>query len=217
MSARDTATLGFYAEEAETYAGRGREADETRLARFARLLPAGGEVLELGCGGGRDSAALLARGFDLTPTDGSPELAAQAALRLGRPVSVLLFEDLAASAAYDGIWANACLLHVPRAALPAIIAKIHAALRHGDADHIAHVARLLGMHHETVVERRIARHHDRPGVARAAWAAAGQGRARGTPVPGGTNARGPLGQNSVGDNGGTTPTVTRHGPHRWTA
>lgn len=88
-------------------------------------------MLELGCGGGQDSAALIARGFDLTPTDGSPELAAQAALRLGRPVPVLLFEDLAANAAYDGIWANACLLHVPRTALPAIIARVHAALRPG--------------------------------------------------------------------------------------
>ncbi len=133
MPARDSATLGFYAEEAETYAGREREADRGRLERFAGLLPAVGQVLELGCGGGQDSAALLARGFDVTPTDGSPELAAQAALRLGRPVSVLLFEDLAASAAYDGIWANACLLHVPRAALPAIIARVHAALRPGGA------------------------------------------------------------------------------------
>ncbi len=133
MPARDSATLGFYAEEAETYAGREREADRARIERFARLLPAGGQVLELGCGGGQDSAALLARGFDVTPTDGSPELAAQAALRLGRPVAVLLFEDLAASAAYDGIWANACLLHVPRAALPAIIARVHAALRPGGA------------------------------------------------------------------------------------
>lgn len=133
MPARDSATLGFYAEEAETYAGRGREADLARIERFASLLPAGGQVLELGCGGGQDSAALLGRGLEVTPTDGSPELAAQAALRLGRPVSVLLFEDLDASAAYDGVWAKACLLHVPRTALPAIIAKVHAALRPGGA------------------------------------------------------------------------------------
>lgn len=133
MPAKDDATLGFYAEEAETYAGRGREADLAHIERFARLLPAGGQVLELGCGGGQDSAALLARGFDVTPTDGSPELAAQAALRLGRPVQTLLFEDLAAISNFDGVWANACLLHVPRIALPAIIAKIHAALRPGGA------------------------------------------------------------------------------------
>jgi len=133
MPGKDTATLGFYADEAEAYAGRDREADHARLGGFSALLPPGGKVLELGCGGGQDSAALLARGFDVTPTDGSPELAAQAALRLGRPVSVLLFEDLDAVAAFDGVWANACLLHVPRAALPAIIARVHGALRPGGA------------------------------------------------------------------------------------
>ncbi|POR56775.1 hypothetical protein CYD53_101296 [Bosea psychrotolerans] len=74
---------------------------------------------------------MLARGFAVTPTDGSQELASQAARRLGRPVEVLLFEDLDETDAFDGIWANACLLDVPREALPAIIGKIQAALKPG--------------------------------------------------------------------------------------
>ncbi|HEV7329160.1 MAG TPA: class I SAM-dependent methyltransferase [Bosea sp. (in: a-proteobacteria)] len=131
MNERDADTLGFYAAEAEIYAGRDRELGETRLRRFAGLLPAGGLVLELGCGGGQDSEALLTLGLDVTATDGSPELAAQAQQRLGRPVSVLLFEDLTAEAAFDGVWANACLLHVPRPALPGILARVRRALRPG--------------------------------------------------------------------------------------
>lgn len=131
MTGRDATTLDFYAGEAGTYAARQRELDDLRLQRFAALLPAAGAVLELGCGGGQDSAALLALGLDVTATDGSPELAAQATQRLGQPVSVLLFEDLAAEAAYDGVWANACLLHVPRQALPGIVGKVHRALRPG--------------------------------------------------------------------------------------
>ena len=47
--------------------------------------------------------------------------------------AVLLFEDLTAEAAYDGIWANACLLHVPRPALPGILARVRRALRPGGA------------------------------------------------------------------------------------
>ena len=133
MSGRDADTLGFYAAEAEIYAGRTRELGEARLRRFAELLPAGGQVLELGCGGGQDSEALLGLGLDVTPTDGSPELAAEAQKRLGRPVSVLLFEDLVAEAAFDGVWANACLLHVPRPALAGILARVHLALRPGGA------------------------------------------------------------------------------------
>ena len=36
-----------------------------------------------------------------------------------------------ADAAFDGVWANACLLHVPRTALPGILAKVQRALRPG--------------------------------------------------------------------------------------
>lgn len=140
MSGRDADTLGFYAAEAQIYAGRDRELGEARLRRFAELLPAGGKVLELGCGGGQDSAALLTLGLDVMPTDGSPELAAQAQERLGRPVSVLLFEDLVANAAFDGVWANACLLHVPRPALPGILARAHRALRPGGSFYASYKA-----------------------------------------------------------------------------
>ncbi len=131
MTGRDAATLDFYAAEAQAYASRSREAEHARIAAFAAALPAGARVLELGCGGGHDSVELLARGLDLVPTDGSPELAEQAAHRLGRPVAVLLFEDIDAQQAFDGVWANACLLHVPRSAFPGIIDRIHAALKPG--------------------------------------------------------------------------------------
>lgn len=128
---KDGQTLDFYAAEAGAYAGREREAEHHRIGLFAARLPAGARILELGCGGGQDSAEMLARGFDVIPTDGSPELAREAERRLGRPVGVLLFEDLSEIAAYDGIWAHACLLHAPRPALPGIIDRIHAALRPG--------------------------------------------------------------------------------------
>lgn len=131
MSARDGDTLAFYAGEAAAYAGRDREAERSLIARFAAQLAPGARILELGCGGGQDSAEMLALGFDVVPTDGSPELAQEAARRLGREVRVLLFEDIDESAAYDGVWAHACLLHVPRAALPDILTRIHRALRPG--------------------------------------------------------------------------------------
>ena len=76
---------------------------------------------------------MLARGFDVTPTDGSPEMAEIASRRLGRPVGTLLFHDLDAVEAYDGVWANACLLHVPRDQLAGILALIHRALKPGGA------------------------------------------------------------------------------------
>jgi SAM-dependent methyltransferase len=126
----DEPTLRFYAGNAQAYARR-EKTRHTRLARFLELLPAGGKILELGCGDGEDSAVMLAGGFDVRPTDGSPEMADEASRRLGRPVGTLLFHDLDEVGAYDGVWANACLLHVPRPGLSQVLARIWRALKPG--------------------------------------------------------------------------------------
>jgi SAM-dependent methyltransferase len=124
-------TARFHAEHAGVYASAVSEASLTRLDRFLSRLQPGVEVLELGCGNGRDSAEMRVRGFSVVPTDGTPEMAAEAAKRIGIPVAVLRFEDIDMAAVFDGVWANACLLHVPRAKLAGILAKIHTALRPG--------------------------------------------------------------------------------------
>jgi SAM-dependent methyltransferase len=124
----DEETLQFYRRNAQAYAGR-EIAAHTRLSRFLAQLPPGAAILELGCGAGAASAEMLAKGFDARPTDGSPEMASEASRRLGRPVETLLFHDLDEVEAYDGVWANACLLHVPRQELKQILALIRRALR----------------------------------------------------------------------------------------
>ncbi|MCO6176764.1 bifunctional 2-polyprenyl-6-hydroxyphenol methylase/3-demethylubiquinol 3-O-methyltransferase UbiG [Ciceribacter sp. RN22] len=122
-------SLAFYEANAGSYAVRRRSLPHDRLEAFLGALVPGSRILELGCGAGDDSAAMLARGFDVVPTDGSAAMAQQAEIRLRRPVRVMLFSELDASAAYDGVWANACLLHVPLAELPSVIGKIRRALR----------------------------------------------------------------------------------------
>ena len=124
----DEQTLQFYRNNAQAYAGR-EIAKHTRLTRFLALLPPGGSILELGCGAGADSAEMIARGFNVRPTDGSPEMAGEASRRLGCPVETLLFHDLDKIEAYDGVWANACLLHVPRSELAGILALVWRALK----------------------------------------------------------------------------------------
>jgi SAM-dependent methyltransferase len=131
MNGEDPATLAFYAAEAHAYANRKRVADHERLNAFLAMLPAGAAILELGCGCGRDTETMRAKGFDVTPTDGSPQLAREAETRLGTPVQVLLFADLGERDRYDGIWARACLLHVPRPDLAAIIERVRMSLRTG--------------------------------------------------------------------------------------
>jgi SAM-dependent methyltransferase len=101
------------------------------LTRFLALLPPGAKILELGCGAGAASAEMTANGFDVDPTDGSPEMAARASSYLGRPVQTLLFHDIDKTGTYDGVWANACLLHVPRPELAQVLTLIWRALKAG--------------------------------------------------------------------------------------
>lgn len=131
IDAHDEATLAFYAREAPVYAASGPGGASRHLAAFLDALPPGARILELGCGGGRDAEAMLARGFDVDPTDAVAEIAAQAEARIGRPVRILRFGDLDAEAAYDAVWAHASLLHAPWDALPDVLARIHRALRPG--------------------------------------------------------------------------------------
>jgi len=125
----DEATLQFYRGNAEAYAKRTFTSRQARLTAFLALLPPGACILELGCGAGGDTAEMLARGFDVRATDGSPEMAGVASRCLGRPVETLLFHDLDEVEAYDAVWANACLLHVPRDELAKILARIWRALK----------------------------------------------------------------------------------------
>ena len=73
--------------------------------------------------------ALIDAGLSVTAVDGSAEMAREAEKRVGRSVRVQLFEDLNETNAFDGIWANASLLHVPRAGLPNVLARVHRALK----------------------------------------------------------------------------------------
>ncbi|MGX5667386.1 class I SAM-dependent methyltransferase [Rhizobium daejeonense] len=148
--------IPFYDENAETYAGRSRNLPTERLEVFARQVTAGGAILELGCGAGEDSEWLAARGFVVTPTDGSSGMAAEAEKRLGRPVRVMRFDELDEVNVYDGVWACACLLHVPRAGLSDVLARIRRALRSGGVFYASYKAG------ETEGSDRFGRHYNRP-------------------------------------------------------
>ena len=127
----DAATLAFYDEKAVAYAAHRDAKRHRNLDKFIERLGSGAAVLELGCGGGQDAEVMLEAGLRVTPTDGSPALAAQAAVRLGRPVKVMTFVQLREQHRYDGVWANACLLHAPAEALPDLLGRIWRALKPG--------------------------------------------------------------------------------------
>jgi SAM-dependent methyltransferase len=124
----DEATLRFYRDNAQAYADWAK-GPSTRLTGFLALVPPGGSILELGCGAGNHSARMLAAGFAVRPTDGSPEMAEIASRRLGHPVATMRFDQLEDRGIFDGVWASACLLHVPRDELAGVLRRIHRALK----------------------------------------------------------------------------------------
>jgi SAM-dependent methyltransferase len=127
----DPATLAFYEANATRYSKPFSRAPSRHLEPFLDRLAQGARVLELGCGGGQDSARMAARGFAVDPTDATAAMVAAASIAFALPARQMHFEELAALAAYDAVWAHACLLHVARADMPGILAAIHRALRPG--------------------------------------------------------------------------------------
>lgn len=123
-------TLDFYNSHAADYAAN-EDAPNPKLISFLRRCKAGGRILELGTGGGVDAAAILAAGFTLDATDRSAELATIASRRLGQPVRKMLFQELDAVEAYDGVYACASLTHVARDDLAGVIRKVHRSLVQG--------------------------------------------------------------------------------------
>jgi SAM-dependent methyltransferase len=125
----DRATFDFYQNRAPYYTASGAQGPSRDLDPFLARLSPNARILELGCGGGRDAAHMIARGFDVDATDGVPAMARKANERHDVGARVMRFDELDAEAAYDAVWAYACLLHCPCGALPSVLARIHRALR----------------------------------------------------------------------------------------
>ncbi len=70
----DAATLAFYEAQAPHYTAWSGQRAHRHLEPFLDRLKPEAKILELGCGGGRDAARIIERGFRVQPTDGSPAM-----------------------------------------------------------------------------------------------------------------------------------------------
>ena len=88
------------------------------------------ELLDFGCGPGRDLKAFTALGHRATGIEGSTQLAALARAHSGCTVLEQNFLKLdLPNSRFDGVFANAALFHVPRQELPRVLLELRAALR----------------------------------------------------------------------------------------
>jgi 2-polyprenyl-3-methyl-5-hydroxy-6-metoxy-1,4-benzoquinol methylase len=123
-------TLSYYNEQPDQFIRTTLEADMTEIRnRFTKHLGPNARILDFGCGSGRDTKAFLEAGYIVEAIDGSEELCKKAAAYTGIPVKQMLFSDLNEKDRYDGIWANASLLHLPKPELGDVLQKLEKALR----------------------------------------------------------------------------------------
>ncbi len=95
---------------------------------FLNLLEEGDTILDLGCGSGRDSLTFYELGYDVTPLDASEEMCKLAEIHTGLEVLKMTFGEMDFDNVFDGIWACASLLHIPKVELSDILTKIARAL-----------------------------------------------------------------------------------------
>jgi SAM-dependent methyltransferase len=130
-------TLSHYDEHAQAYWEGTRDHDVSQNVDAlvqAIEVPPPFELLDLGCGPGRDLKTFTALGHRATGLEGSAQLAALARRNSGCEV---LEQNLLAlklpSSHFDGVFANAVLFHIPTQELPRILQELHATLKPGGA------------------------------------------------------------------------------------
>lgn len=128
-------TLAYYDHHAQAFWEGTRDHDVSQnvdalLRHIAAAAPL--EILDFGCGPGRDMATFSALGHHATGLEGSPRLAALARAHSGRPVLEQDFLDLdLPRARFDGVFANAVLFHVPSPELPRVLRELWQTIRPG--------------------------------------------------------------------------------------
>jgi SAM-dependent methyltransferase len=133
-SDQSASTLSYYETHVAEFLKRTAAVDMSRLyAPFLELIPAGGSILDAGCGSGRDSKAFIEKGYRVVSMDASPAMVKAAAALTGETARLLNFADMDFRVEFDGIWACASLLHVPREHLTPILARFARALKSNGA------------------------------------------------------------------------------------
>lgn len=132
MKSSCLSTMDFYDTHAQEYSESTIHLDLHKLYEpFLKELGPGAHILDAGCGSGRDTKVFLDRGYRVTAIDASPELARLATIFTGHRCEALFFQEMKFQEDFDGIWACASLLHVPKREMGDVMLRFIQALKPG--------------------------------------------------------------------------------------
>lgn len=133
-------SVQYYDNNAEDYCASTVQIDMSEIrARFVKYIPAGGRILDAGCGSGRDALAFILEGYSVTAFDASGKMAEFATKYTGQECQVLRFQDVSFDSEFDGVWSCAALLHVSREEMPDVLRRIVRSLRPGGTGYFSFI------------------------------------------------------------------------------
>ena len=128
-------SLAHYEHHAQSYweGTRDHDVSQNIVALLKHIPgPAPFDLLDFGCGPGRDLLTFKALGHHAVGLEGAPSVAALARAHSGCEVLEQSFLHLELPAQrYDGVFANTVLFHVPSQVLPKVLRQLQLCLRPG--------------------------------------------------------------------------------------
>jgi len=135
-------TISYYDQNAATWSATHGGSEEesywkSEMDKFHELLPIG-KVLEIGSGGGKDAKALI-KLYEYAGTDASKGLIEIAQKRNpeGRFINVAVEKLDFPEGSFDGFWASAVLLHIPKERIDIALQRIKKQIRGGGVGFIS--------------------------------------------------------------------------------
>lgn len=123
-------TIEYYNENAKQFVETTANVEFYHMQnRFLEKLEDGAEILDFGCGSGRDTKYFLEQGYQVDAIDGSEELCKMASELTGIQVKHMYFQELSEVEKYDGIWACSSILHLDHNDLEEVMKKMAVAVK----------------------------------------------------------------------------------------
>ena len=125
----EDSTVKYYNENAHDFINDTFNANMEHLyGPFLAEIPKGSKILDAGCGSGRDSLYFKQHGYEIVAFDASEKMVKLGSKLVGKPVFKLSFDEISFEEEFDGIWASASLIHIPKKRILPILAKLEKAL-----------------------------------------------------------------------------------------